>query len=136
MHLFIRTQRVEIEVHDVALQRVMLHVLDERESLFAAGDFEVHEDVLAAGLAERCLEFLRVELEVLRLAEVSSVDDCRDEARVACLFCFDGASARTGLRFELDCFGHCCVQLLLWLVVSVCGYVPGIWKREETDSSP
>ena len=77
---------MEIHMQDVALQRVMLDVLNQREGLAAAGDLEIYEDVLAGGLAECERERAFVELETLRFVEVTTVDDCGDEARSAGFF--------------------------------------------------
>jgi hypothetical protein len=99
---------MEIDVHHVPAEGMMLHFLDQRETaglFFASVDFEIHEDVLAGGVREEIGDLFFVDLEVL-WQFTFGVDVRRDGAFAPDLFDDSSSGAGASLCFEFRLFSH------------------------------
>lgn len=100
MDHLVRAHGVEIDVEHVAGERVVLHLLDEREAAALAltiGDFEVHEEVIARGVCEERGDLPGVDLERDGFV-LAAIDDCGDEALLLDFLYRRTTDAGPGLR--------------------------------------
>ena len=91
---------VEIHVQHLAVERVMLDFLHERETPGARVAFhgQIHEHVFGNGMVNQITEFLCADFEVLRLG-LAAINDGGHATRTAQLFHFAPAHSRAGIRF-------------------------------------
>ena len=75
---------VEIHVQHLAVERIVLDFLHEREAFGArvVFDGQIHEQVFGGGMVDQIAEFLRADFEVLRLG-LAAVNDRRHAAGAA-----------------------------------------------------
>ena len=98
--LFIFGDLVEIHMQHLAVERVVLDILHEREAFGARVAFhgQIHEHVFGDGMVDQILEFLRADFEVLRPG-LAAINDGGHPARTAQLFHSAPAHLRARIRF-------------------------------------
>ena len=99
--LFILGHFMKIHVQDLAVERVMLDFLDEREALGAGVIFhgQIHQQIFRSGMVDEVADFLRVDFEVLRLG-LAAVNDRRHATRVAQFLDSAPTHLRPRIRFQ------------------------------------
>jgi hypothetical protein len=97
---FVFGHLVEIHVQHLAVERVVLDFLHQREAPGARVAFhgQIHEQIFRGGTVDQILEFLRADFEVLRLG-LTAINDGGHTAQAAQLFHFAPAHLRAGIRF-------------------------------------
>jgi hypothetical protein len=65
---------MEIHMHDLAAERVMLDFLNQRQAPGLV-EIEIHEDVLGGGVVDEIIQFARDEFQIFRLGGELAVDD-------------------------------------------------------------
>ena len=92
---------MEIHVQHLAVERVVLDFLHEREAFGARVvlDGQIHEQVFRGGMVDQIAEFLRADFEVLRLG-LAAINDRRHAAGAAQLLHFAPSHLRARIRFQ------------------------------------